>query len=209
MLNNKADFILEYNEKMTDQLRREDIDWTQSRVVFVAPSFTAYQKEAINFKDLPIDLWEVKRFANKTISYTRVQTAGSKESIKSIAPTTDTDVAEEIKVYTESDHLQIATTEVAELYEQLKKGILNLGNIEVAPKKKYIAFVAESNVVDIHIQKNALKLWINLAKGKLDDPKGLARDVADVGHWGNGDYEVQLRDAAHLEYLLSLIKQAM
>ena len=28
MLNNKADFILEYNERMKDNLKREDVDWS-------------------------------------------------------------------------------------------------------------------------------------------------------------------------------------
>jgi predicted transport protein len=54
-----------------------------------------------------------------------------------------------------------------------------------------------------------MKIWINLDKGKLDDPKQLARDVSDVGHWGNGDYELQIKDDENLEYILSLIKQAI
>ncbi len=49
MLNNKADFVLEYNESRKIPLRKNDIEWSQSRVVFIAPSFNAYQKEAINF----------------------------------------------------------------------------------------------------------------------------------------------------------------
>src|SRR5690606_32341252 len=64
MLNNKADFILEYNENNKNTLRRDAVDWSQSRVIFISPSFTTYQKEAINFKDLPIELWEVKRYSN-------------------------------------------------------------------------------------------------------------------------------------------------
>ena len=64
MLNNKADFILEYNESQKSTLRRSDVDWSQSRVIFISPSFTNYQKEAINFKDLPIELWEIKRYSN-------------------------------------------------------------------------------------------------------------------------------------------------
>ena len=61
MLNNKADFILEYNENTEHTLKRNDIDWSQSRVMFISPSFTTYQREAINFKDLPIELWEIKK----------------------------------------------------------------------------------------------------------------------------------------------------
>jgi hypothetical protein len=61
MLNNKADFILEYNENCKDTLKRDDLDWSQSRVIFISPVFNNYQKESINFKDLPFELWEVKR----------------------------------------------------------------------------------------------------------------------------------------------------
>src|SRR5690606_29002999 len=52
MLNNKADFILEYNENSKESLKRNDVDWSQSRVVFISPHFTTYQREAINFKNL-------------------------------------------------------------------------------------------------------------------------------------------------------------
>ena len=62
MLNNKADFILEYNENCKETLKRNDVDWSQSRVIFVSPSFNNYQKQSINFKDLPFELWEVKKF---------------------------------------------------------------------------------------------------------------------------------------------------
>lgn len=43
----------------------------------------------------------------------------------------------------------------------------------------------------------------------LDDPKKLMRDVSSIGHWGNGDYEVIVNDTKNLEYLMSLIKQAI
>lgn len=45
MLNHKSDFILEYNETTGKNLKRTDVDWTQSKVIFIAPSFTNYQVE--------------------------------------------------------------------------------------------------------------------------------------------------------------------
>lgn len=211
MLNNKADFILEFNENHDKTLRRNDVDWSQSRVLFISPSFTNYQREAINFKDLPIELWEVKRFENKTVSYEKIQKAKSQESIKTISKTDPTidNVAKEIKVYSEEEHLANANEEIKELYEKLKTSILDFDQIEVKPKKKYIAFVSGRNVVDIHPQQKALKLWINMSKGELDDPKGLARDVSSTGHWGNGDYELQIRTDDDIEYIFSLIKQSI
>lgn len=211
MLNNKADFILEYNENSKETLKRNDVDWSQSRVIFISPSFTTYQKEAINFKDLPIELWEIKRYDNQTVNYNQIKTSGAQESIKTISRQDEAieKVTKEIKVYTEDEHLDKGTEETKELYETLKSAILNLDELEVKPKKKYIAFVSGSNVVDIHIQKNALKMWLNLQQGDLDDPKEIARDVSSVGHWGNGDFEIMMRTDEEMEYILSLIKQSL
>lgn len=56
LLNNKADLVLEYNELKNAGMRKADVDWTQSRVIFVSPSYIPYQRESINFRDLPIEL---------------------------------------------------------------------------------------------------------------------------------------------------------
>ncbi|HIP48856.1 MAG TPA: hypothetical protein EYG92_07835 [Lutibacter sp.] len=211
MLNNKADFILEFNENLDKTLKRTDVDWSQSRVLFVSPAFTNYQREAINFKDLPIELWEVKRFENTTVSYEQIQKAGAQESIKTISKTDKIidNVAKEIKVYSEQEHLENISEEIKELYEKFKSAIQNLDNLEIKPKKKYIAFVAGKNVIDILPQKKALKMWINMSKGELDDTKGITRDVSTTGHWGNGDFEIQVKDDENLEYILSLVKQSI
>ena len=65
VLNHKADLILEYNERKNVNLRRKDIDWSQTKVVFVAPSFTPHQEGAIAFQDLPIELWQIAIFVQK------------------------------------------------------------------------------------------------------------------------------------------------
>jgi len=211
MLNNKADFILEFNETQKDTLRRDDVDWSQSKVMFVSPSFTSYQREAINFKDLPIELWEIKRYNNNSVNYSKIQAAGAQESVKTISRQDETieKVSREIKVYTEEEHLTSGIDATKELYDKFKNAILNLDELEVQPKKKYIAFVGKTNVVDIEIQRNALKMHINLRKGELEDSKNLTRDVSEIGHYGNGDFELQIRNDENLEYIMSLIKQSI
>lgn len=64
LLKFKADFIVEYNETLNKTLKKDSVDWTQSRVIFVAPAFSERQKGAIDFRDLNIELVEVKRFEN-------------------------------------------------------------------------------------------------------------------------------------------------
>jgi predicted transport protein len=211
MLNNKSDFILEFNENLNNTLKRNDVDWSQSRVLFVSQNFTNYQREAINFKDLPIELWEITRYENQTVSYEQIIKSDSQESINTISKSDKTirSVAKEIKVYTEQEHFQNVSDEIKELYDKVKSAILDLGNIEIKPKKKYIAFVCGKNIVDIHPQQKALKMWLNMSIGELDDPKQLTRDVSTTGHWGNGDYEIRISSDENLEYLLSLIKQSI
>lgn len=101
MLNNKADFILEYNESCDKTLKRDDVDWSQSRVIFVSPSFNNYQKESLNFKDLPFDLWEVKKFSNNTVYFNNIKPSKTSESIETIITTSSEvgTVNKEVKVY--------------------------------------------------------------------------------------------------------------
>jgi len=211
MLNNKADFILEYNEQGGKTLKRDNIDWSQSRVIFISQSFTPYQKEAINFKDLPIALWEIKRYGNQTVAFEEIRKLNATESIKTVSALNGavSAVSKEVVVYTEGDRLKDIPAEVLDIYGQLREKILELGNLEIKATKLYVAFTVNgSNFVDIAMQKKGLKLWINLFKGELEDPYKLARDVANVGHHGNGDYELSVGNADKLDYIITLIKQA-
>lgn len=213
MLEYKADFIIEYNESQKQNLKRSDVDWSQSKVVFIAPSFTDFQRQSSNFKDLPIELWEIKQFDNDIIVINPIKKSQSAPSIKQVQTKNESDIGkivEEIKVYAEEDHLSGKSEEIIELYETYKNAILNLASdIEVYPKKMYIAFKKDKNIADVHIQQKGLKIWINIHKGGLDDPKNLTNDVSCKGHWGNGDYEIIVSDTSNLEYIMSLIKQVI
>ena len=212
MLENKADFIVEYNESLKQNLKREDVDWSQTRVAFVSTNFTDNQIQATNFKDIAIELWEIKQFDNDTVIISPIKKSNAAESIKPLTQNKEAlkKVTEEIKVYTEEDHIDKASETTSELYEKFKKAILNLADgIEVIPKKHYIAFKKGSNITDISILKKSLKIFINAKTGQLDDPKKIAQDVSSIGHWGNGDYQVQIENDNDMEYIMSLIKQAI
>lgn len=211
MLNNKAEFILEYNERCNASLKRDDIDWSQSKVVFISPSFTTFQLEAINFKDLPIELWEVKRYANNTVRFDQHKPASATASIKTVSKKSQVveAISREVKTYTEEGHLKVADPSVAELYNRFKELVLAISpELSVKPMKQYIAFRAKTNITDVVVLKKSLKIFINLQKGKLEDPKKLARDVSEVGHWGNGDYQIPISTDDELEYIISLVRQS-
>jgi predicted transport protein len=213
MLDYQADFIVEYNEVHGASLKRNEIDWSQSRVVFVSPSFTDFQKQSTNFKDFGIELWEIKQFEHDVMTINQIKKTKSAPSIAPLQKSESLEIsklAKEIKVYSEEDHLKGKSDATAELYETYKNAIFNLGaDIDVKPQKMVIGFTCKGKVfADVLVLKSELKFWINLKAGKLDDPKLLARDVSKVGTWGNGDYELRVRDAKNLEYIMSLFKQS-
>lgn len=212
MLNNKADFILEYNEQTKRNLKREDIDWSQSRVVFVAQSFTTYQQTAINFRDLPIELWEVKLFDNSTILYNQLLSSQTTESIKTITKNkTVESVSKEVHVFTLQDHLEKMNEDTRAVFEILREQLLALGSdVKEVPKKLYVAYKTSTNFVDVTLLKKEIRITMNLRSGELNDPKQLATDFTKPvkGHWGNGDYEINVRTAEDLPYAMILIEQA-
>lgn len=212
MLNNKSDFILEYNEICDKNLKRDDVDWSQSRVIFISPHFTEFQKHSINFKDVPFEIWEIKRYENGLIGFTQHKNT-SEESVSTISTIENTvveKVSREVKVYTEEYHFESHKTpeEIIEVYKTVKERILNLGEVEILPRLKYIGFKRKTNFFDVHFQTKNLWCWINLKKGELDDPKGMTRDISEIGHYGNGDYELKIHPDTDLDYVMFLINQS-
>lgn len=211
LLNNKAEFILEYNEKMDENLRKDDVDWSQSKVIFIAPQFTKYQKKSIEFRDLAFELWEISKYSNNTVLFNQLKSPDTNESIKKVSTKSKVvqQVNKEVFVANEEDHFKNANEELIELYDILKSKVMELdSNIEIKPFIVTIAFKIDQQIINVAFQKSQLKIWINLPIGELNDPKGLAKDVSNVGHWGMGDYEINLKPGDDLNYLMTLIEQS-
>lgn len=56
-----------------------------------------------------------------------------------------------------------------------------------------------------------VNLGIDCAIGRsvADDPKGIAKNVAGVGRWGNGEVELGVASLEEVPYALSLIRQSL
>ena len=213
MFNHKADFVLRYNLKFGENKNLNDFDWSQSRVIFISPNFTKYQINSINFKDLPIELWKIKRYQNNTISFEQIVSVNSDESIKTIAPILDTDIKQEVsketKTYSEKELVDVADDYIVDIYNELKDYILSLDdNITLKPTKVYIGFNrGRKSVVSIKVQKRSLVLWLNTEPNTLNDPKKIIKDVTHIGHHGNGNSQINISNAADIGYIEDLLKR--
>jgi len=215
MLNNKAEFILAYNESMSTNLRREDVDWSQARVIFIARSFTAHQQNAVNFKNMPFELWEAVQFENELMQYRRIEISNSAESLEQLKNvTSDTQkVAKEVKKYTEED-LFGKEGEAHDLYVALKEQILQMyPDLVPNPKKIYVGYQMPDNWRNIfNVQKTRGGILLHFMRSKLkdfDDPQkklklyGKARE-----YYGQDITMLPVKDEKDIRYAMLMIQQA-
>jgi uncharacterized protein with ParB-like and HNH nuclease domain/predicted transport protein len=99
--------------------------------------------------------------------------------------------------------------DMLELFQQLRKRICNLdSSVREEFKKLYIAYKTVTNFVDIVPQKSRLRLSLNMPFNEINDPKGICRDVSNVGRWGNGDVEVGISSITEIDDIMYLINQS-
>ena len=108
-----------------------------------------------------------------------------------------------------SRHAEYLQGETLELFESLRKRILNLDVVVREEfKKHYIAYKTTTNFVDIVPQRSRLRLVLNMRFDEINDPKLLCRDLTNVRRWGNGDVEVSFSFLDQLDDVMFLVRQA-
>jgi len=224
LLNNKSDFLLARSQQLNKVLKKEDIDWTQTRIIFVSPSFNSYQKDSVNFKNLPFELYEIKRFKSDVIILNKHQIT-SKESINSISNKTSNDIIssvnKEVKVYDEELHISKMSELFNERWVELKERLLDLEDVELSSKKYYISLRTKNKAIAyMNFRKNNIAIEIprgNLntdgSKSKnfftIEDPKRISKERS--WQWKSGAqgnvYVIDFNPKADLDYTMFLIKQ--
>ena len=152
---------------------------------------TAIKKRAKRLTRLAVEVW--------------ARPSLSSEVIKSYRPE-----KKKVDGYTIDDHTYLsAGSSTRDLFDAFRKEVLGLDPCVTEQfLKLYIAYKAETNFVDVVPQKNRLRLSLNMQFHELHDSRGLAKDISNVGRWGNGDVEVGLNKAEELPYIMGLVRQA-
>ena len=214
LLERKADFVLKYNQKTNKNKSIEDIDWSQTRIVFVSPIFTPYQLNATDFKNIPVDLIKVTRYEEDIIDIEFIKKTSNIKVEELNIVSDNEEVNREIKVYTEEDHLSKTTEVVKGLYNTLKEKILELDDIDMVINKIYIAFKGSKNICDLEIYKGFVQVTINIKKGSITDPGNVLScyildDGKRIGHHGNGDYYYSIKKEEDIDLIMPFIKQSL
>jgi len=214
MLNNKADFIVEYYEKTKTFLKKDEVSRPESRVLFVASSFTVHQRNAINFKDLPIELREAKKYQGELYNIQQIKASDKTESVKTISKDdTVSKVAKEIKQYSVDDHIKKHWTDTHALYQDLQEKIFNIDDrFDESPQKYYIWYKIGNKVVStskpmqskIRFSFNRIQPW------DVKDPeKKLSYQKDSMKFFNKHISDMEIYSSDDIDYAMLILKQVV
>lgn len=204
----RADFILKYNEIKKTNYNINDIDISQSKVIFFSPYYNKYQIYSSDYQNIPFDLYKITKYEDDIVDIEKIEKTSKEKFNNEIFKELTKEDKNEIKVYTEEDHLARASEALKETYEALKDKILELGDIDIDVKKVYIAFKGRRNIVDIEVMQKKLIVFINVKKGTLNDPMNILSDISNIGHHGNGDYSFDIYKQDDIDMIIPFIKKS-
>ncbi len=178
---NKAAFVLAYIEAMNEKKLEKDFDWTQTLIVFIAPKYMDYSKEATSLRGLPFQLWKVYKFEGDIVVLNQIIVEKAPDFITDFTRYKPTIVSKpkedeiEIHSYDLNYHLKMGSDEIKEMYAKFEAEIQLFDNrIETKFNKQYIAFkISNRNFCSFHIQKKEIVCYLNIPFDTLSkfDPK--------------------------------------
>jgi predicted transport protein len=195
-----------------------DVDWSDVRVICIAPSYRKYDLYAVQVMEANIKLWTYRLFDNKLLYLEPViqEDAYSTES-PAVGETNPIMVTAGKKAaitratgsYTFEQHLDGKSDKIKELVLLVQEYILGLDPaIEEAPKKLYVAYKISQNIVCMEVQIQRVVLFLKLNPKELTALPRIARDVENIGHSGTGDVEFTLKSIEDFDLAKPYIEMA-
>lgn len=198
-------------EKVTRKALGEvEVDWSNVRVICIAPSFDRYSLHAVKHIGSGIELWQFHRYENHVIELEEVYKEISMPRSKNNAPDSvnlGDEVVTSKPVYTFDEHQAKADDELKPILNSVTEYISSLNiSIKEVPQKYYVAYKLAKNVACIEVQKRRILVYIYLDYEETMDE--IASDIRGKGHWGTGTLLISIKNELDLVPAFELIRRA-
>ena len=195
------------------------IDWSDIRVICLAPNYKKYDIHAVSMMGANIELWKYRLFANSCLYIEDVY----RNALRTAPDTTDAPTKNPVMVaagkkaaitratasYTIDQHFEGKPERVQELAQKIREFITGLDTaIEEIPKKYYIAYKISQNIASMWIGHKELAIYLKLDPKEIKPAMDIVRDVSNLNHVGTGDTEVSIESEEDLERAKPLIEKA-
>lgn len=212
----KGDFQVAVNKSLKENI---EIDWSEIRVICIAPEFKKYDLHAVQMMGSNIELWQYKIYENGIISIEEVFRKSGIQNHSSGIEGKDPTMVEAGKkaahtrrtaTYTFEEHANRLNKDLVELHYEIREYIVNLdSSIEETPKQNYIAYKTSQNFVCLESQKRKMMLFLKINPDEIEDMPKQARDVRNIGHFGTGDLEFTIKNPEDFEIAKPLIELSL
>ena len=218
LLDHQAEFQLLVMEKLGNETA-DTIEWMGARLICIAADYNKFDEHAIQQIDRNIELMRYRYFGGDLLllelvnAQSMVYQAKSKPTIppadiNSIASSKNS-VDKSRSDKSQAERFADASPELVSIFEDLCRFTEQLGD-EVQRKdlKLYTAFKRIKNFASIVMMTGKkdpkLQIYLKLPGDKAEG-SAFSRDVSNIGHWGTGNFEVNVRTIADLEKTKELI----
>ena len=205
LLDHKADFKLLVIDKLGKEAA-DNIDWSVPCVICVAHDFTKYDMHAVNQMQRNIKLVSYRRYDNGMLLLEHLNTPIVKPIMENMGNENDT------KNSTQKTHLEklaAISENMKNLYHSICDFIESLGDDIVSNQLKlYLAYKKVQNMVCIEIYNKQIILFLKLNPETVELENGFTRDMRSIGHYGTGDLQITIKNAADFERAKPLLERA-
>jgi predicted transport protein len=187
------------------------VDWSDVRVICMAPNYRKYDLHAVQVMRANIELWRYRLFADRSLHLEEVfhnpKSAGRPPVNEEPSADVETIQSEPADEYTFEAHLAGKPEAIRDLMHSIREYISGLDSaIEEVPKKFYVAYKASQNIACVEARKKSVRLWLKL--GEIADPPATYRNVSGIGHLGTGNAEFTISNEMQLEEIKPHIETA-
>lgn len=214
----KGDFQIAANKALGKEV---EVDWPDIRVICLAPEYKKYDLHAVQVMGANIELWQYKIYENGILSIDEVYRRTTAATQQDITESTlknpvmveagrKAAITRKTATYTIEQHTEGLGTAMLELFNEIRDFIIELdSSIEETPKKHYIAYKTSQNFVCLQTYKNKITLYLKLSLAEIKPMPKQGRDMTNIGHFGTGDFELNIKDSQDFEETKYLVSEAL
>lgn len=211
----RGDFEMAVQRTLGNKIK---VDWSDVRVICIAPNYKKYDLYAVQVMGANIELWTYRLYKNQSLYLEEVLQkvysppdalpSGDKNPVM-VAAGKKAAITRATGDYTFEQHLDGKSDKVTKLALAAQEFIIGLDPaIEETPKKLYIAYKISQNIVCMEVQNQQVVLFLKLNPKELSGLPKIARDVENIGHYGTGNLEFTLKTLDDLETSKPFIEMA-
>ncbi len=212
----KGDFQVAANKTLGNNI---EVDWSDIRVICIAPEYKKYDLHAVQVMGANIELWQYKLYENGILNieevYKRTNTSSrevedyNEKNPVMVEAGKKAAITRKNAVYTIEEHFNNLDKSLVDLFNTVRDYITSLdSSIEELPKKNYIAYKTSQNFVCLQTYKKKLTLYLKLNPDEVKPMPAQCRDVRNIGHYGTGEFELIIKDFTEFEETKYLINEA-